>query len=127
MADLLALTLDASAKQIKLFGTDKAINVAKMLIDLHAKHQGDIQRRLQEREDLAAKLQAEREKRQSGCRLEFPIVKEVIGLIVGKNGSGKTVRDADTPHRRDARGHPSAPAPRAPHLLAFFLGALRPL
>ena len=40
---------------------------------------------------------------------------------MGKNGSGKTVRDADTPHRRDARGHPSAPAPRAPHLLAFFL------
>ena len=83
---LLAMTLDRKAKAITLFGSTKAIDVAKMLIDLHAKHQGDIQRRHQEREDLASKLQAKREKEQSGCRLEFPIVKEVIGLIVGKNG-----------------------------------------
>ena len=78
----------AKAKAISLFGTEKAIATAKMLVDIHAKHQGDIQKRQHERELLAAKLQQERERKlkAQGHRLEFGISKEVIGLVVGKSG-----------------------------------------
>ena len=62
-SQLLAMSLDAKAKAMTLFGTEKAIATAKMLVDIHAKHQGDIQKRLHEREQLASKLQVEREKK----------------------------------------------------------------
>ena len=87
-SQLLAMGLDAKAKAMTLFGTEKAIATAKMLVDIHSKHQGDIQKRLHEREQLASKLQVEREKKlkAQGHRVEFGINKEVIGLVVGKSG-----------------------------------------
>ena len=38
-SQLLAMTLDANAKAMTLFGSEKSIATAKMLVDIHAKHQ----------------------------------------------------------------------------------------
>eukprot|EP00966_Prymnesium_polylepis_P268619 6205445-Prymnesium_polylepis.1 len=85
---LLALVFEQSGKasQLKLIGSDKAISTAKMLLELHIKHQGDMQRIANERQQLATKLESEKEKLSLGCRVEFPITKDVIGLVVGKGG-----------------------------------------
>ena len=49
-------------------------------------HQGEMHRIGNERAQLAQKLEAEKEKLSLGCRLEFPIAREVIGLVVGQKG-----------------------------------------
>ena len=89
---VLAFEVDRDVHQIKLLGAEKACATAKMLIELHGKHVGDMARVHSEREQLSAKLQHERERLTSSFRLEFPVDKELIGLVVGKGGA--TVRSA---------------------------------
>ena len=86
--------------QIRILGTEKAIANAKMLIELHGKHVSDMQRVYSEREQLSAKLQQERDRLTTGCRLDFPIERELIGLVVGKNGATiQAARKATGVHR----------------------------
>ncbi|EOD37949.1 hypothetical protein EMIHUDRAFT_224951 [Emiliania huxleyi CCMP1516] len=84
---VLAFEVDRDVHQIKLLGAEKACATAKMLIELHGKHVGDMARVHSEREQLSAKLQHERERLISSFRLEFPVDKELIGLVVGKGGA----------------------------------------
>lgn len=89
---VISLVVEKNLAQIRMLGTEKAIANAKMLVELHGKHVGDMHRVHTEREQLSAKLQQERDRLMTGCRLEFPIEKELIGLVVGK--SGATIRAA---------------------------------
>ena len=85
-SQLLALVVDTSPKiaQLRLIGSEKSIAKAKMLLELHIKHQSEMHRISNERSMLSTKLEAEREKLSSGYRVEFPITRDVIGLVVGK-------------------------------------------
>jgi len=85
-AQLLAVTVEKGRPQIKLIGSSKSITMGKMLIDLHMKHHGDMARLHSEREVLATKLETKRALRQNGVRVEFPVDRELIGLVVGKGG-----------------------------------------
>lgn len=85
-AGLLSMVIDPRRTTVKLIGVDKSLKVAKMLLELHMKHQGDMQRVHNEREQLATKLQSEREKLLTGVRVEFPVPRSLIGLVIGKGG-----------------------------------------
>ena len=61
-------------------------------MDLHKNHCSDMERVHSHREKLAEKLESEKAKRETGIRIEFPIDKELIGLVVGKGG--KNIADA---------------------------------
>ena len=91
-AQLLAINVEASRPQLKLIGSSKSISMAKMLIELHMKHHNDMERIHADREKLALRLDTEKAKRETGVRIEFPVDKELIGLVVGKNG--KNIQDA---------------------------------
>ena len=91
-AQLLAITVESQRPQLKLIGASKSISMAKMLIELHMKHHNDMERIHADREKLAQRLDSEKAKRETGVRIEFPIDKALIGLVVGK--SGKTITDA---------------------------------
>ncbi|KAL3902795.1 MAG: hypothetical protein SGPRY_011922 [Prymnesium sp.] len=85
---IIALNMESTAKsaQLKLIGVAKATTKAKMLLELHIRHQTDKLRIASERALLATKLEAEKEKVMTGARVEFPISRDVIGLVVGKGG-----------------------------------------
>jgi hypothetical protein len=83
---LVSLRVHKKNAQIVLIGAPKAITTARMLLDLHAKHLGDIQRVHNEREQLTTKLESEKSKLQHGVRIEFAIGRDLIGLVVGKGG-----------------------------------------
>ncbi|KAL1527303.1 hypothetical protein AB1Y20_015975 [Prymnesium parvum] len=84
---LLALLVESSRPaQLRLIGTEKSIGTAKMLLELHIKHQTEMARFASGRAQLANKLEAEKEKLTHGCRIEFPITRDVLGLVVGKGG-----------------------------------------
>uniref|UniRef100_A0A7S0J573 K Homology domain-containing protein n=1 Tax=Calcidiscus leptoporus TaxID=127549 RepID=A0A7S0J573_9EUKA len=83
---LVSFTLDRRSSQVKMLGTEKAIASAKMLVDLHGRHVNDMQRMHTEREQLASKLQSEKDKLTTGHRVQFPIERELIGMVVGKGG-----------------------------------------
>ena len=90
-AQLLAVTVEKQRAQIKLIGSSKSISMGKMLIDLHMRHHGDMHRIQSEREVLATKIETRQKAKANGIRVEFPVVKELIGLVVGKQG--KTIQD----------------------------------
>jgi len=97
---VISLVVERNVAQIRILGTEKAIANAKMLIELHGKHVSDMQRVYSEREQLSAKLQQERDRLTTGCRLDFPIERELIGLVVGKNGATiQAARKATGVHR----------------------------
>ena len=85
-AQLLAIHVDKKSPQLKLIGTAQSIFTGKMLIELHMKHHEEMSRMHSGRELLASKLESEKAKRDTGVRIEFPVEKELIGLVVGKNG-----------------------------------------
>ena len=85
-AQLLAVTVDKAKPHIKLIGSGKAITMGKILLDLHMKHHGDMARIHSQRETLASALETKRAAREHGVRVEFPVSKELIGLVVGKGG-----------------------------------------
>ena len=75
-----------------MVGAKKDCATAIMLLDLHAKHLGELKRVEQVRQQLASKLQTERDRLDSSHRLEFSIKKDLVGLVVGKGG--KTIQEA---------------------------------
>lgn len=89
---IVAFSLERRSSQVKMLGTEKAIDKAKMLVDLHGRHMNDMQRMHTEREVLASKLKVEKEKIETGQTLEFSIERELIGLIFGKGG--RAIADA---------------------------------
>ena len=172
-SQLLGLLVEPTQRgsaQLKLIGSLKCLQTAKMLLELHIKHQasrvenfsalapillstlstaalcrssrlpldsltsalehapsllsprahpptalqGEMQRIGNERAQLAQKLESEKEKLSLGCRLEFPIAREVIGLVVGK--SGKNIIDTQKATGVD-RVEVRCRTPRVGHLL----------
>jgi transcription antitermination factor NusA-like protein len=85
-----AVTVERARPQIKLIGTTKSISMGKMLLELHMKHHGDMARIHSEREVLATRLESRRAMRENGVRVEFPVDKELVGLVVGKGGKNIT-------------------------------------
>lgn len=65
--------------------------MGKMLLDLHIKHFRDMARIHSEREVLATQLESRRAMRDKGVRVEFPVERDLIGLVVGKGG--KTIAE----------------------------------
>lgn len=91
-AGLLSVVVDKTKPVVSLIGSAKAMTNAKMLLELHMKHLVDMARLHAEREALTTRLEEEKERRDTCVRIEFPIDKELIGLVIGK--SGKTLADA---------------------------------
>jgi len=90
-ARVLTLAVDPKTPQIRMLGTEKALHMAKILLDLHGRHIETLLAARKTREELASRMSSEQEKLGSGCRLDFPIERELIGLVVGKNG--KQIRE----------------------------------
>ena len=86
------VTVDRKKAQVTLIGAAKQMGNAKMLLELHMKHQGDMARLHSARGLLEDKLQSERTKRDTGVTIEFPVDKELLGLVIGPKG--KTIEDA---------------------------------
>ena len=91
-AGVFSLAIDPKAPRATLLGAKKDCATAIMLLDLHAKHLGELKRVEQVRQQLASKLQTERDRLDSSHRLEFSIKKDLVGLVVGKGG--KTIQEA---------------------------------
>lgn len=91
-SQLLAIHVDKKSPQLKLIGTAKSIAMGKMLLELHMKHHADLTKAHTDREMLASKLESAKAKRDTGVRIEFPVERELIGLVVGKGG--KNILDA---------------------------------
>jgi len=91
-AQLLSVVVEKTKPQLKLIGSQKSIEMAKMLIELQKKHFSELESVHSHREKLAERLETEKSKRETGVRIEFAIDKELIGLVVGKGG--KNIADA---------------------------------
>ena len=83
---VVAMSIDPKEARVKIIGAEKNIARAKMLLELHGKHVNDMTGLQQERERLAAKLANERERLETGLRLDFHVDKSLVGLVVGKGG-----------------------------------------
>lgn len=73
---MISIFIEPKHPRIKIIGSEKQIARAKMLLELHGKHVGDMAGLQMERERLAVKLASEREKIESGmhsllCRCLF--------------------------------------------------------
>ena len=90
-ANLLAVSVGKRERHVKLIGSTKALQMGKMLLELHMKHQGDMTRIHSANEVLQKKLESKRLAREKGVRIQFPVPKNLIGLVVGK--AGKNIKD----------------------------------
>uniref|UniRef100_A0A7S3GET9 K Homology domain-containing protein n=1 Tax=Palpitomonas bilix TaxID=652834 RepID=A0A7S3GET9_9EUKA len=68
-------------------GKKDKLESAALLLEIHLKHQMELERLRVEKQKLSAKLEEQRKKVESGFRVEFGIERSLIGLAVGKGGS----------------------------------------
>jgi len=79
---------DSSSKApcVVLLGDARATHRAKLLMEVHFKHQKEIQRFHDRREDKLKVLEQRKQAFAQAFREEFTIDEDCVGLVIGKNG-----------------------------------------
>ncbi|KAF4707245.1 fragile X mental retardation [Perkinsus olseni] len=72
---------------VTLIGSQRDIHRAKLLLDVHVKHQKEIQGFHEKRQAMLDALSSRREKLESQESASFNIDSDLVGVMIGKNGA----------------------------------------